>query len=171
MKQLKKIIPICLLVLALVISVTLLTRKAEAATEDELIFSLNSDGKGYTVSGCYETAVGEMIVPETYNGLPVTAIGDRAFSRCSNLTSITIPNSVTSIGDYAFSACSGLTGITLPDGISGIGVAAFNACYSLQSITIPDGARYIGERAFNGCCSTWALRSTMRSSFPQSWRQ
>ncbi len=39
---------------------------------------------------------------ETYT---VTKIGDNAFSGCSGLTSVTIPNSMTSIGESAFSGC------------------------------------------------------------------
>ena len=38
----------------------------------------------------------------------VTAIGKRAFYKCSGLTSVTIPDSVTSIGNYAFDGCDGL---------------------------------------------------------------
>jgi hypothetical protein len=60
------------------------------------------------IAGCQNT-----IIPNS-----VTSIGDRAFSGCSSLTSITIPNSVTSIGDYAFSYCSSLTHITLESSIT-----------------------------------------------------
>ena len=55
---------------------------------------------------------GDVVIPSsvTNNGTTysVTSIGDAAFSDCSSLTSVTIPNSVTSIGDYAFYLCSGL---------------------------------------------------------------
>ncbi|MCM1437842.1 MAG: leucine-rich repeat protein [Roseburia sp.] len=66
----------------------------------------------------------------------VTSI-DGAFSGCSGLTSITIPNSVTSIGAGAFRNCSGLTSITIPDSVTDIGCGAFEGCSNLTSITLP----------------------------------
>ncbi len=79
-------------------------------------------------------------IPEkvTYNSTEysVTSIGDYAFSYCSSLTSITIPNSVTSIGEWAFSDCSSLTSITIPNSVTSIGDYAFSYCIYLTSITI-----------------------------------
>ena len=72
----------------------------------------------------------------TYQGetMSVTSIGQEAFSRCSGLTSITIPNSVTSIGDCAFYSCSGLTSITIPNSVTSIGQEAFSRCNKLLTI-------------------------------------
>ena len=74
-----------------------------------------------------------------------------AFSYCSNLTSITLPEGLTSIGDYAFYDCTGLTRITLPEGLTSIGRYAFSGCDVLTSITIPEGLTSIGDRAFENC--------------------
>ena len=57
---------------------------------------------GYTGPG------GDVTIPSTINGLPVTSIGFMAFFNCTSLTNIAIPNSVTSIGDGAFEACANL---------------------------------------------------------------
>lgn len=79
----------------------------------------------------------------------VTTIGNKAFFRCSTLTSITIPASVTTIGESAFDHCTSLTSITIPSMVTNIGKMAFYQCSSLESATIKAGD--IGEEAFNYC--------------------
>ncbi len=76
-----------------------------------------------------------------------------AFSGCSSLTSITIPNSVKSIGSSAFKDCSSLTNIAIPDSVTSIGDAAFWNCRSLTSVTIGNGVTSIGNYAFSDCFS------------------
>ena len=79
MKLLKKYLPFCLLALAVVICITLLTPKPAAATENGLIFTLNSDKNSYTLSGGEVPANGELIIPATYQKKPVTAIAAWSF--------------------------------------------------------------------------------------------
>ena len=78
----------------------------------------------------------------------VTAIGDSAFSQCSNLTEVSIPEGVTTIGESAFYYCSGLHTVTLSDSLTTIGDSAFSLCYSLKELTIPKNVTSIGRMAF-----------------------
>ena len=117
---------------------------AQAASENDLTFKLNSSGDGYIVSDCKSSATGEMIIPATYNGLPVTGIGRYAFEDCDKLTSITIPEGVTSIEGYAFAWCYGLTNITIPDSVTSIGGHAFSSCDSLTYNTYGN-CNYLGN--------------------------
>ncbi len=87
----------------------------------------------------------------------VTSIGDHAFSNCTNLTSIAIPDGVTSIGRRTFYGCTNLTSITIPHGVTSIGMSTFHLCSSLTSITIPNSVTSIGESAFYDCSSLTSI--------------
>ena len=86
-------------------------------------------------------------------GKGVTGIGSYAFSDCSSLTSVSIPDSVTSIGYGTFYGCSSLPGVTIPNGVTSIGALAFENCNSLTNVNIPNGVTYIEYGTFYGCSS------------------
>lgn len=118
----------------------------------------NKNGTNATVtyrSNSYNSYSGSVIIPSTvtYNGTTysVTSIGISAFSACSGLTKVTIPNSVTSICDDAFQNCSGLTNLTIPNSVVSIGSHAFRSCSGLTSVTIGHSVTSIGDGAFSYC--------------------
>lgn len=91
----------------------------------------------------------------TYQGdtYYITSIGLRAFSYCSSLTSVVIPNGVRSIGGRAFQDCKALYSVTIPSSVVSIGWEAFLGCSSLLSIIIPESVTEIGDCAFYDCSS------------------
>ena len=116
-------------------------------------FRLNSDNSSYTLMRAREPVSGEIKIPSTYEGLPITGIGYSAFKDSSDLVSLQMPQSVTSIGDSAFSNCVSLTNIEIPEGVTSIEPYTFYRCISLTSIVIPEGVTSIKAAAFLYCNS------------------
>ena len=113
----------------------------------ELLFTEikeNNTTVGYEVNGLKNTTLKEVVIPKKYNNLPVLSIGNAAFLYCSNLESVTIPDSVTSIGGWAFGACLNLINITIPDSVTSIGSEAFAECPQLQFNEYENGL-YLGN--------------------------
>ncbi|MBQ4385916.1 MAG: leucine-rich repeat domain-containing protein [Kiritimatiellae bacterium] len=106
---------------------------------------------GEIVGATFPSTVGGISIPSTINGFSVTSIGANAFSGCSNLTDVTMPDSVTSIGYGAFRDCSCLASVSIGESVEGIGAYAFYGCTSLRTIHIPDSVEIIGEEAFANC--------------------
>ena len=83
----------------------------------------------------------------------MTSIGKSAFIKCFSLSKIVIPDSVTSIGNHAFSNCTSLSNIGIPNGVTSLGNGTFWYCCSLSNIVIPDSVTNIGNFLFCGCSS------------------
>lgn len=80
-------------------------------------------------------------------------IGGNAFSDCTMMTSLNVPETVEQIGGKAFYRCSSLKTIALNGSINVIPYSAFSGCFSLESIVIPNSVVAIERDAFNGCSS------------------
>lgn len=120
--------------------------------------NIHFDKSNGTVTGCDNSVTGA-IIPETIEGIPVTAIGRAAFESCGgSLTVVSIPSSVTTIQDAAFFSCCGLQKINIPDSVAFIGVSAFLSCGSLREITIPDSVTALYSNTFYDCRRLTSIR-------------
>ncbi len=145
----KKILSVVITFVLLFSVVPLGALNASAATSGYYTYTVKN-GKA-TITDCNQTISGDVTIPSTLGGYPVTKINDRAFSLCINIKSITIPNSVTSIGNDAFSDCLSLTSVIIPDSVTNLSDNLFGHCTRLTSITIPNSVTSIGSYAFFDC--------------------
>lgn len=83
----------------------------------------------------------------------VTQIGEKAFSNCRSLKSITIPDGVKTIGRRAFDNCTDLISVSIPQSVTDIREHAFYGCRKLRSVDLPEGITRIDEWTFSGCQS------------------
>lgn len=121
-----------------------------AVSQSDTPWFVNEGGTLYFLEHLY-TGPEELTVPETVDGVPVTAIGDCCFLDCSGLTTVILPEGIISIGEEAFSGCTSIRGIFIPEGVTHIGKHAFLRCVSLEAISIPSTVETIGKDAFSGC--------------------
>ena len=123
-----------------------------------VVDEVHGDPLTYKVAGgkvsivhCDKKASGELVIPSSHAGKPVTSIERNAFNSCSRLTAVSIPDSVTSIGDRAFRYCSQLTSVTIGNSVTSIEGWTFDYCGNLTSVIIPDSVTSIGKKAFAHC--------------------
>lgn len=126
--------------------------------ESDTVVVIPSKINGVTVEtighGAFErSAVTSVTIPDS-----VTAILDRAFANCFQLTNISIPNSVTSIDFSAFEHCTSLKSITLPSSLRNISMFLFHNCSQLTTIQIPDSVLSIQDYAFGNCTRLETIR-------------
>ena len=130
----------------------LLTMMVATIATAALAYDFEVDGIYYNRNGNYATVTykstsynsysGDVIIPDTvtYRNMnyTVTEIGTSTFSHCSDLTSVTIPNSVTTIGELAFILSDAITNIFIGNSVSSIGNYAFSGCSSIMNVHISD---------------------------------
>lgn len=87
-----------------------------------------------------------VLIPDTIDGLPVTALGHRAFYE-KTVTTVVVPDSVTEIGDLCFSGDNYLVSLTLPDGLAELPYGALESCMRLYDFDLPQGLKKISASA------------------------
>ena len=108
------------------------------------------------------TLAGEVTIPSSYNGLPVTKIAyygfrnnayANAYADTSGITMIKIPSSIVNIAEYGFANCENLKNVIFADNsnVTYIGAGAFSSCYKLENIAIPRSVTSIDKLAFYNC--------------------
>ncbi|MGN1194942.1 MAG: leucine-rich repeat domain-containing protein, partial [Acutalibacteraceae bacterium] len=117
----------------------------------------NEDGLSYIVENneaqivCSENGVdGDLVIPDTLGGYPVTRICETAFAYTS-VKSVEIPDGVTEISDFAFGNCNNLESINFSNNLKTIGNSAFALCRKLEKVSFPDSLEKIGDKAFCEC--------------------
>ena len=109
--------------------------------------------KGTSYSEYENEYAGDVKIPETVTNsvrYQVTSIGHYAFNKCSDLTSVKMPNSVLTIGHGVFSDCINLTSVVLSNSLTSIDSGAFSGCKMLTSLTLPNSLKSIGAASFTG---------------------
>jgi len=158
---------IWLLILLLCLSGSL----AQAETDGDFCYTIE-DGKANIIA--YTGNASELIIPDTLDGHPVTAINYCAFRGCASLSRITLPDGLVSIGSNAFQNCISLAQIDFPDSLAFIGTHAFYGCAKLTQITLPESIMRLHPYAFYGCpaarrCSHRSQAALVLSDFGYSF--
>lgn len=103
------------------------------------------------------STAGDLAIPSSLGGYPVTSIGEWAFYKCAKLSSVTIPNSVTNIERCAFEGCRGLTSVVIPESVATLDYAAFASCLSLTTVKLRGKFCPAWGAPFISCCELSAF--------------
>ena len=145
------------------------SRNADCGWVDDIVwpdeyyvgpYSVAVDGIKYYIADGEATVTGltegfeditDLEIPAEVEGVPVTAIGDNAFSECASLATVTLPETIATIGECAFYECAALQSINLPEGLTTIKQLAFCNCSALSDIEFPGTLATLANFAFGFC--------------------
>ena len=117
---------------------------AEERYQEGNFYYTVTDGEA-TIVGTDEAPDGELVIPGTIGGYPVTAIGKDAFSREYGITGVTISEGVAAIGEEAFENCTGLETVSIPASVTSIGKDAFYGCSSIENFVVDENNGFYSD--------------------------
>ena len=168
-KKRKRVIRIVSVSLAAMLAVAIALISWFAYYNSQSGFLYEDYGDGYAVTaGKFYRAEDTLVLPETYAGKPVLAVGESAFAGHTEIRRVILPGSIESIGANAFRGCTALAQVAVaegeqaapralsgaPGGLLSVGDGAFEGCAALADFALPYGLEYIGSRAFAGTAFT-----------------
>ena len=168
-KKRKSVIRIVSVSLAAMLAVAIALISWFAYYNSQSGFLYEDYGDGYAVTaGKFYRAEDTLVLPETYAGKPVLAVGESAFAGHTEIRRVILPGSIESIGANAFRGCTALAQVAVaegeqaapralseaPGGLLSVGDGAFEGCAALADFALPYGLEYIGSRAFAGTAFT-----------------
>lgn len=151
----KKLLSVVLAMTLFLCVVPLGAMSVSAANVSHLSYSISENY--VVITGCDPNASGNLYIPETIEGYPVTRINPEVFKNCDKLLKVVIPDSVTSMGYSVFEHCDNLTSVVIGNGIKTIPIQAFAECVNLTSVTMGNKVTHIKTDAFSGCVSLETL--------------
>ena len=136
------------------------------ASLDDLTFTLVTDGDGeqsynVAIKATSRPTVQTIVVPETYENLPVTAVADGAFLSCANLEKVVLPLSIETIGMNAFMNCAKLEQVIIPPQVTSIGANAFGMCAQLDNLYIPQSVTTVGATILRNNANAVYIQAAM----------
>ena len=141
----------------------------DSGTQDPTgYFTYAKTNNGAVIMG-YTGPDSDIVIPRKFDSYYVTGIGPHAFGdtiyndygnypRCTQYTSVSIPDTVTTIGEGAFLGCTGLKFISLPTSVRTIGKNAFKGCTGLKTVGLNEGLTEIRRGAFMNCSALTEIR-------------
>lgn len=131
--------------------------------------------KGLEITGSREEPHGKINIPSRIGIIKVVGIGERAFSKCDELTNVEIPHTIQYIDTHAFYWCTKLEKVIIPSSVEKVGYGAFEGCKSMTGIMVRgNGNTVIEQNAFAYCydlvsVTIYGVKSIGKDAFSSCW--
>lgn len=136
----------------------------DTSVSNALSFILNSNGDSYIVQKVIDNGNKTIIIPDSYEGKSVSAIGEEAFIE-THYQKIELPNTIKKIQKKAFYFCEMLENVNMPSSLEVIDEYAFCGCSNLKQIAVPNTLTEIGTNAFWKCSSLEKISVSENNNF------